>query len=149
MGLLGRVFGGVESIRCWRLSALAGGARCRHDGTRSPGVQSARGRGRADSGRSLSVEPFEGSLPPALSVSPGLSAPFVARRVRGRVSHGVYAWRLLRGLLLGADGGALRRGIDESGLDGSLGSRHLRRKALSPWSAHWKGGGPRPCPLWP
>ncbi len=66
----------------------------------------------------LSVLAAQGGLPGALPVAAGVpDAPLAHGTERGG-THGRGARPLLRGLLLGADAGALRGGIDESGLDG-------------------------------
>src|ERR1700744_5410262 len=56
-------------------------------------------------------------MPTEMTLAAGISPRLVARRAARRVYYGHPAWRLVPGVLLGADGGAVRARGDEPDLD--------------------------------
>ena len=70
------------------------------------------------------MDATEASMPSGLPITTFLLNERMARRYLGRIRYGTQAWQLLRRLLLGSDGPALRHGSDEFVLDRY--DRHIR-----------------------
>src|SRR6202043_748982 len=78
-----------------------------------------RGRRRVDPGRVLPVDAAKGGMPRPMPLAPSLRAATwrIPIQPDGLVPTWHFAWRLLRQLLLGLDGAALRRRRDERVVD--------------------------------
>jgi len=63
------------------------------------------------------MTPAQDQMPAEMPLAAGISPRLVARRAARRVYYGYPAWRLVPGVLLGADGGAVRARGDEPHLD--------------------------------
>lgn len=88
-----------------------------------------RGRRAASRCRSLSVGAAEETVPRPLPLAAVIPHQSLARRLNGRPRYGRAAWRVLRRLLLDADGAALRRRCDEPLVGGGDYGLRLRRTA--------------------
>src|SRR5262245_7326008 len=99
-------------------------------------------------------------MPAEMPFAAGISPQLVARRAARRVYYGHPAWRLVPGVLLGADGGAVRARGDEPHLDArgfrADRSREVaavaqggdgRRIGAAACRCDWFGGGPSPRSL--